>query len=155
MWFLQWIANKWFTLFQSAGIIGSLLLTAIALHDDTKSRRASNLIEIAKSHREIWSELYRQPELARITKADVDLKQSPVSIKEEVFVRGIILHLNSAYHAMRSGMLVQPEGLQKDVQQFFGKPIVKMVWERLKPLQDQELIRFVEESLSKDQREVV
>src|SRR5262245_33463143 len=105
MGFLGWIADKWFTLLQSAGIIGSLLFTAIELHDDAKSRRASNLIEITKAHRDIWSQLYQHPELARITKFDVDLKKRPATIKEEIFVRAVILHLNSAYHAMRSGVL--------------------------------------------------
>src|SRR5258708_7781649 len=56
MGFLLWIGDNWFTLLQSVGIIGGLLLTTSALNSDARTRRVANLIEITRGHRDIWSE---------------------------------------------------------------------------------------------------
>ena len=79
MGFLQWAAQNWFTVLQSAGIIGSLLFTAASLRLDAKARHVGNLMAITKNHREIWGELYQRPELARVIDAGADLEQKPMS----------------------------------------------------------------------------
>ena len=63
MGFTQWVANNWFIFLQSAGIIASLLFTASSLRSETKMRRVSNLLAITESHRTLWIEFYRRPEL--------------------------------------------------------------------------------------------
>ena len=143
-----WIDQNWFTLLQSIGIVGGLLFTAAALRLDAKTRRIANLIEITKQHREIWTELYRLPELARVSDGAVDLTEKPLKVEEELFIGLLILHLNSAYHAMKDGVFTKPDGLRKDVQQFFSRPMAKVVWEKVKPLQDVEFVRFVEACLT-------
>src|SRR5207302_8023789 len=102
--------------------------------------------EITKEHREIWSELFKRPELSRISKKDVDLKQFPIKPEEELFIGLLILHLNSAYHAIQDGLYLEPEGMRDDIRQFFSRPMATAVWKKLKPLQDKRFVDFVETS---------
>jgi hypothetical protein len=141
---LHWVSDNWFTLLQSVGIVGSLLLTTVALRDDAKTRRVGNLIRVTESHRQIWSELYRLPELARVSDMTVDLVRKPITPAEELFVGLLVLHLNSSYHAMKDGVFIAPAGLRKDIQRFFSRPMAKIVWEKMKPFQDADFVRFVE-----------
>jgi len=144
---LQWTGQNWFVILQSAGIIGSLLFTAISLRIDANVRRVSNLIAITHNHREIWTWLYARPELSRVIEENPHLTHAPITREEELFVSLLILHLSGAYQAMKHGMSVAPEALRKDIQLFFSLPIPKTVWEKSKPLQDQDFARFVEACL--------
>jgi hypothetical protein len=65
-----------------------------------------------------------------------------MSTPGSIFVSGD----GSVYHAIRDGTLIKPEGLRKDIQSFFALPIPRAVWERVKPLQDREFVKFVEAS---------
>ena len=143
-----WAGEHWFDLFQTVGVVAGLVFTFLAFRIDTKTRRVSNLIEITKAHREIWSELYRRPELARISQAEVDLKKSPIQPEEELFISLLILHLNCAYQAMRNHLYNEPEGMREDVRHFFSRPMPNAVWQKMKPFQDKKFVGFVETSQS-------
>lgn len=145
---LLWLAENWFDFIQSVGIIAGLLLAAATFNQDTRERKTANLIEVTKQHRDIWTELYRRPELRRVLHLELDLRESPPTWDEELFVGLLILHLNGAFHAMRNGVFVRPEGLQKDVQRFFSRPLARAVWDKVKAFQDLEFVSFVELSLS-------
>lgn len=140
----DWVFHNWFLFLQSVGIIGGLLFTAISLRIDAKVRRVGNLILITQQHRDMWTTLYTLPELARVMNANADLKSAPVTIEEELFISLLILHLNSAFQAMKHGMFMKPEGLRKDIQSFFSLPIPKAVWDKTRVLQDDAFVRFVE-----------
>jgi len=142
--FLHWVEQNWLSLFESAGIIGGLLFTAVTLRADAQARQVGNLIAITQHHQEIWTHLYTRPQLARVLDRAVNLKSAPVTDEEALFVSFLILHLNSAYHAMQTGMYVKPEGLQRDIQLFFSLPIPRSVWENAKSLQDADFVKFVE-----------
>lgn len=144
MWRITWLTDQWFVLLQSVGIIASLLLTALALRDDVKARRVSNLLYMTQHHREIWSLLYTKPELSRILDSSVDLQYAPVTKEEELFISLLILHLNSSFQAMKVAVLVEPEGLKRDISIFFSLPIPKAVWEPTKKFQDADFVQFVE-----------
>ena len=148
MGFLQWVAQNWFSLFESAGIIGGLLFTAVTLQVDARARRIGNLIAITQHHHDIWTHLFTRPELARVLDKAVNLNSAPVTDQEELFVNLLILHLNSAYQAMQTGMFVKPEGLQRDIQMFFSLPIPRSVWEAAKSFQDADFVKFVEANRS-------
>jgi hypothetical protein len=143
----NWIAAHWFDLIQTVGIVGSLLFAAYTTHKDERGRRIANSIAINEQYRKIWQTIYERPKLARVLDKDADLKKDPVSIEEERFVMTLILHLGTAFRAMKDGEFVTLEGLQKDVQQFFLLPIPKAVWEKLKPLQDENFVKFIEKCL--------
>ncbi|SRR5258706_7426685 len=140
----KWFAENWFVLLQSAGIIGSLLFTAASLREDAKARRISNLITITDHHREIWTQLYGRPDLARVLDPRANLERYPVRNEEDVFINLLILHLSSAHHAMKEGMFLKPEGLRKDIDWFFSLPIPKAVWHRSKAFQDKAFVDFIE-----------
>ena len=80
-----------------------------------------------------------------------DLTQQPASVEEDLFVNFLILHVNSTHRAMREGMYVKPEGLQKDLRFFFSLPIPQAVWRTVRPFHDKDFVRFVEENLHEDQ----
>ncbi|MBU6427327.1 hypothetical protein KGQ27_03810 [Patescibacteria group bacterium] len=141
---LDWLGKHWFEAIQSAGIIAGLALTALALRQDAKVRRISNLIAITAHHRDIWNSLSARPALARVLDAAADLERTPLSTEEELFAHSLILHLYSVHCAIRVGVYPPPEGLRKDIAAFFALPIPRAVWEKFKPLQDRAFIRFVE-----------
>ncbi|MFH0957632.1 MAG: hypothetical protein V1897_02915 [Pseudomonadota bacterium] len=144
MGFINWLSNHLFSLIQVIGIIGGLTFTAVSFRMEARTRKVSNFIAITKNHREIWSELYTHPELARVLSAKVDLERDPIKPEEEIFVKLLILHLNSAFYAWRYGEFLPPDELSKDIREFFSLPLPRLVWDRLRLLQDKEFVRFVE-----------
>ncbi|MBM3880190.1 MAG: hypothetical protein FJ387_10805 [Verrucomicrobia bacterium] len=144
MGFLHWLDQNWFVLLQSAGIVGGLVFTAVSLRIDAKVRRVGNLIAITHEHRDIWTQLYKRPDLARVLDPAADLTKNPVTSDEQLFVTLLILHLASVHAALESGMLVQLQGLRKDVGAFFRLPIPAAVWNDLRWLQDDDFVRFVQ-----------
>jgi hypothetical protein len=143
MGFLNWLQINWGNLVSSIGAAG-LIFTAVALHREANARRVGNQFELTKQHREIWTQLYVQPELKRILDPAADLRQRPVTVEERLFVTLLILHLASAYRARRFGMVLSPEELRADISSFFGLPIPRAVWEQSQKFQDRDFVAFVE-----------
>jgi hypothetical protein len=128
----------------SVAIIASLLFTAVELRHLERAQRITNLLTITKHHREIWSQLFTQPNLGRVLEPNVDLTRQPVSNKEALFVKFLILHLQAIFKATKQKMLVSPEALDTDIHSFFSLPIPKTIWERSRPMQDADFVQFVE-----------
>jgi hypothetical protein len=142
----NWFAEHWFDLIQSIGIVGGLVFTAETARQDTQSREISNLIAVNERYNEIWQELFRRPNLSRILKTDVDLDKVPVTAEEQLFVKMLILHLDTVRRAMNAGVFVKIAELKSDIREFLSLPIPKMVWRKMKPFQDKEFVDFVEGS---------
>jgi hypothetical protein len=143
----SWFSEHSFDLFQSVGIIGSLLLAAYTTWKDAQARRIGNSIAINDQHQKIWGEIYEHPQLARVLEKGADVAEMPISIGEELFVTTIIAHLSTVFRAMKHGEFVKLEGLQNDVREFFTLPIPKAVWNKLKPVQDANFVKFIETAL--------
>jgi hypothetical protein len=141
---LNWLADNWFTLLQSLGIISAIFFTGISSRRDAKGRRVTNRFEVTRHHREIWTLLYERNDLKRVMASDADLITHPVTDEERIFVNLLILHLANSYHAAKAGMFALPSGLQADAKAFFSRPIPRAVWERMRALQDPEFANFVE-----------
>lgn len=109
-------------------------------------------MQVVEGHRQIWSQLYAWPELARVREPDVNLERHPVTSLEEVFVGQIILHLSSVFLATKGKVVKEFEGLEIDVQSFFENPIPREVWMRRKKFQDQEFVCYVERILQMAER---
>ena len=139
--------SNWSVIVQTGGIVGALLLVSIALLLDARARRIGNLIQLTQQHRELWERMYMRPQLARILDSDADTVKLPITADEELFVIFLILHLSNTYYAMRTGFYPKPHGLRKDIQLFFSLPIPRSVWEKVKELQDEPFVRFVESCL--------
>jgi hypothetical protein len=140
----DWIANNWFNLLSSAGIIGGLWFTAVSLHSETKTRRVANLLTVIQNHRELWSDFYRSPQLSRVMDASVDIVRQPVTREEDRFVKLVIQHLNGVFQAMQNALVIKPEGVRRDVYSFFSLPIPKAVWQNARILQNDDFVAFVE-----------
>jgi hypothetical protein len=143
----RWLAENWFDLFSSAGIIGGLWFTAVSLHSETKTRRIANLLTITANYREIWKEFFRSPELARVIEPSVNVTKKPVTPAEEFFVNMVISHTSSVYEALKDELVTKQEGLRRDVGLFFSLPVPKAVWTKTKLLQNQDFAAFIESSL--------
>jgi hypothetical protein len=141
----NWILQNGFNLVSAIGIVASLLFTAFSLRSEAKTRQIANLLTITANHREIWNEFLNNPKLARVREATADTVKEPVTDAERVFVTMIILHIGSVYYAMKDELVVKLEGLRRDVSQFLSLPIPKAVWERMKCLQNEALVKFIEE----------
>lgn len=144
MGFFHWIGSNWFPLLATGGVLGSFLFTGLALLLDARSRRAGNLILLTDRHRNLWERMCDQPELARIMDPEANIKKVPIAPEEEMFVIFIILHLSDNYYVIKAGFFEKPRGLRKDVQNFFDLPIPRAVWQKVRGLQDEAFVRFVE-----------
>lgn len=139
-----WITENWFDILSAVGIIGSVLFAVITLRSDTETRRVSNLLTLTQGHREIWSNIFRYPELARVLDASAKIQDRPVSDNEALYVGMIIQHLSAAYQALKSGLSIKPEALSADVRSFFSLPIPRAVWEKTRLFQNDDFAAFVE-----------
>lgn len=141
---LAWISENWFTLLQSLAILSGFAFTCISLRHDKHSRRVANLLQLTAHHRDIWERLFDRPELRRVLEPNPDLTSTPVTDDEALFVRLLILHLNSTHRAIRDGLVDPPEHLGNDIRGFFCFPVARAVWNAVRHLQDQAFVEFVE-----------
>ena len=142
----NWIAEHWFDLLQTVGIVGSLLLAAYTTRKDERARRVGNSIAVNEQYRQIWKQLFEHPKLSRVL--DRDIEKEPVSTEEELFVTMLIQHLGTVFRATKHGEFVKLEGLRRDVAESFSLPIPKAVWEKIKVFQDRNFVAFVERCLN-------
>jgi hypothetical protein len=144
---LDWFGQHWFDFFQTVAVVGSLIFTGIALRDETRARRITNLLTLTENHREIWSSVFHFPGLARVLDESPDLGKNPARASEQLFVMLVIHHLHSTFQSMKDGLVVKPKSLCRDVASFFGLPIPNAVWKQVKDLQDDDFAAFVESCL--------
>lgn len=144
----HWIAEHGFDLLGACGIVASLVFTGLAFYKDEQARHVGNLLAIVTAHREIWSELFVRPELARVLDPQADLKTNPVSLQENLFVNFLLNHLSASFRATQLKMFAPVGPWTQDIRRFLSLPIPKFVWEQSRPLQDPEFVAFIEGALS-------
>ena len=145
---LAWLNDNWFSLLQSAGIIGGLLFTGLAARREARSRKTSDILTLLEQHRELWSEIHRRPELARVILPEVDLVASPLSVPEERFLNLVIVHFHTGWQLAVDRVVHTPEIMAADVRGFFTLPLPRAVWEQSKASRDPEFVRFVDTALA-------
>ena len=138
----DWASLHWIDLLQSVGIIGGLLFTAWSFREDSNNRKVQNVFALTAAHRDIWSNLYNHPHLARVLEETPDMTE--LSDEEELFVHSLILHLEASFLARKFGMNLHEEGLRRDIKEFFSLPIPRAVWHKSKAYQNSEFVEFVE-----------
>ena len=141
---LGWVAGRWFDILQTASILASAFTAAYTIRTNTRERKIGNLFALTTAHREIWSRLHEQKELARVLSPSVNLGSEPVALDEELFVHVLILHVRTAFKARELGMQFDDDAVAADIRQFFNRPIPYAVWERSKVFQDREFVDFVD-----------
>ncbi len=141
---LRWLTENWFTLLNAVGVIGGLLFTGVSLRSETKTRRIANLLSLTEGHREIWKQVFTHSQLGRVLDATADTSARPMTREEEIFVNLVIQHLSVVFHALRDELTIKPEGLRRDVWWFFSLPIPRAVWDKMKVLQNDKFVSYVE-----------
>ena len=141
--FLALLKPHWFDLVQTAGIVSGFVYTSISFSVDSRARRAAFTFDVNEAHREIWSALVADPNLARILDPDADIDRQPVTKEEEHFVLLVLLHLAAVHRAIELRLYPQWSGLANDIRRFFSLPIPKRILDHYLPLQAPEFIRFV------------
>ncbi len=149
---LHWITNHATSILQSAGIIGSLLVTRASLRRDTRSRHVANLITLTAQHRDIWERFYENGHLTRIRDPKADLKKQPVTPEESLFVNLIILHLNCWYQAIKYDAVSRPERVDTDAGTFFSLPVPLHVWQLQKQYQNADFARFLNDAIEQKRK---
>ena len=144
----NWLLNHALDLVQDLGIIGGFLFTGYSIHKERQAREIQNLIAIKQEHTEIWKQVYDRPKLHRVLKPDADLESQPLHDEEWLFVRSLIIHLDTVYLAKKAGLLLNLEGLERDIKGFFTLPIPSVVWSDVKVFQDSDFVAFVETCLA-------
>jgi len=145
---IRWITENWVTALNAAGVVGGLLFTAASFRSETKTRRIANLLTITRNHRDLWADFYRNPALSRVLDASAELTKHPITREEEIFVNLVILHLSSVVHALKDDLVINQEGLRRDAATFFSLPIPLAVWDRVKVLQNDAFVAFVDDALN-------
>jgi len=68
-----------------------------------------NLLAITESHRKVWTEFSRRPELKRVLDERADAGQREISREEEIFVNLVIFHLNAVFYRTHFEEVVQTD----------------------------------------------
>lgn len=142
----NWSLETWVAILGGAGVVIGWVFSILTLREDIKSRRISNLLALIHNHQKLWTLPIKFPELKRVMQPNLDLTTQPITPDEANFVNMAIQHLSGGFQAMQSGLVIEQEGLRADVSAFFALPIPKVLWERVKRFQNEDFIRFVEES---------
>jgi hypothetical protein len=118
MGFISWVEGNWFQALQSASIAFGLLISGLGFFQGARERRVSNLLKLSESHRSLWAEASKRPELRRVLDTEVDLVGQPVSFEEELFVNELIVHLSTAWLLAQAGSLLPLRSMRADVRAF-------------------------------------
>jgi hypothetical protein len=144
----KWFLQNGFNLLSAGGVIAGLWFTAYSLRSDTKTKRIANLLSITANHREVWKVFLNDQKLIRVCDATADLTKHPITDAERIFVTLVIVHVNSVYYALNDELVIEYEGLRRDIAQFFSLPIPKSVWEENKQFQNTDFIIFFENAMN-------
>ncbi len=143
----HWLGEDGIKWLEAIGLIASLGFTAFTVRKDDRSRRISNLLALTAEHRDIWTELYRRPELSRVLEPRVDLRREPITNAEALFVTFLLLHLSATYRAMKEGMFTTRQALDRDIAWFLALPIPAEVWNRSIAFLEPDFVAYVAQSL--------
>ena len=146
---LDWFRDNWFNLTQSVGIICSLVFTSLTLRRDILARRRSDDQALTQQHRELWSEVHRRPELARVVKAEADLVAKPVTVVEEEFLNLVIVHFQTSWSRAREGSVLKLRILEKDASHFFKLPVPGWVWCQTRSRYAPEFASFIDNAIAR------
>jgi hypothetical protein len=144
MGFSAWLADNSVNLLSTFGIVGSFFIAAKAFRSEAKTRRIANLLSITANHREVWKVFVNDKSLTRVLAAKADTSKQPITESEKAFVTLVITHISSVYYAMNDQLVVNLDGLRRDIVQFLSLPIPRAVWENIKVLQNDDFAAFVE-----------
>gem|GEM_PF-605707 len=137
--------DNWFNVLSALGIISGLFFTATSARSESKTRQVANLLTITSNHREIWKDFYTRSDLARVLDPSANVLKQPITAAEEEWVKSAIFHVATVFYARTDSLLLRMQGLRMDVKGLLSFPIPAAIWEKIKPFQNADFVRFVEE----------
>ena len=140
----EWAIQHIFEIVSAVGIIGGLWFSALSFRSEARTRRVANLLAVTANHREVWKVFLNDKQLARVLDAAADTKSQPVTESERAFAVMLILHINSMYFATKDDVVVKLEGWRRDIAEFLALPIPSEVWDKIKVLQNDDFVEFIE-----------
>ena len=147
--FIPWAKNNWFNLIQTAGIMGSLWMTAAAAKREAKAQETENLIALKAQHHELWNGVLEKPELQRILQPDADVGNLPLTAVERAFIDMVFVHFQTGWMLARSGAWISLTEIQADIGDFFTLPLPSAFWVQTKKFRNSQFVRFVDKALSR------
>jgi hypothetical protein len=145
---VRWFFDHAAQLIESVGIMMGLFFTGFALRSDVRSRQAEILMRLTENHREIWIYHDERPELKRIFQNKVDLAATPITPAEARFIQYFVNHVALSFRAQKLGLYRSPEQLETDLRDFFGYPVPREAWKKLRRFQDQDFAEYIEKVLT-------
>ena len=140
----EWFADNAVNLLSTFGIVGSFIIAAISFRSEAKTRRIANLLAITANHREVWKVFVNDKSLTRVLAPSADTTKQPITEAEKAFVTLAISHISSVYYTMNDQLVINLDGLRRDIVQFLNLPIPREVWEKIRVLQNDDCAAFVE-----------
>lgn len=150
---VAWLSENWFSLVQSTGIVGGLVFGGVATRRDARSRRTGNLLAFTSQHRELWIEVHRRADLARILEPEVDLLGQPMTVAEEEFLNTVFVHVQTGWELASKDGLMSTKVLAADMQNFLSHPLPRLAWERRRTTREPRFVRFMEGCLAKNPKD--
>lgn len=141
------LESNWFNLVQSVGIVASLLFAAVTIRRESRAHQMTALLALDEQHRDLWSELHRRPELARILAPEVDLVGKPVTTAESEFLNTVLVHFCTGWRLAAEHGVFSEDDLRRDLVAFLARPIPHQVWKQTLTIREQRFVAFVETAL--------
>lgn len=143
-----WLAEHWFSLAQTLGIVAGFVVASRSLSLDSRCRRAELHFMMTTSHREIWEHYVNKPSLASTLDPARNIAVHPLLPSEERFVLLVLLHTATVFHAVELKALNQWPGWKADVKAFFSLPVPGAVARRFLQFQEPAFRVFLEDLLN-------
>lgn len=137
---------NWFNLFQTLGIVASLVFTAMTLRGAARERRMTALLTLQEQHRELWSQLHQRPDLVRVLDVEVDLVGNPLSAAEREFLNTVFVHYCTGWRLAKDHRILALEDLQRDLLDFLSRPVPAQVWKDTVPTRERGFVDFVHQA---------
>ena len=134
-------------LVQTAAIVFALIVSALALRAIVRTNRAAAALDIANSHRQLFLEALKDPELARVLEDDAEAASVAITPKERLFTTLLFIHIYTVFRLHKEKLLSMPREWYTDIAEFALLPVPRAVWEDVRRVQDKEFVRFVEDAV--------
>lgn len=145
--FSSWVDSNWFNVIQTVGIVGGLSLTRAAANREARAKEIENLLALSEQHRELWKEIPRRKNMARVFQRDTDPLSTPATVEETEFLNLVIVHFQTGWCIAKTGGLMTLAEMKADVRNFFNLPLPCAVWENTKHSRNKAFVRFVEKAM--------
>lgn len=145
---MGFVADNWFDLLQSAGIVASMVFSAFAIREQTRQAKATNIFLITQHHRELWTSMLDHVDLQRIFDKAADTIATPVTERERTFTNMVFLHSAACLHAIDTGVLSPVHGMEADIRDILSYPVPREVWKQVGRFHDKEFASFVDRMLN-------